>query len=421
MAKRPGKTTAGLTRKQVSRAKREAKLQRWLLIGTAIILIAVISIIGFAFFNEQVLVPNQSIATINNDEITVAEFQKQLEFIWYQQVYPQLGLEPLSAYGFDEQTYAKYILDAMVDNSLIHQKAEEKSITVSNTNIEEQIQLFFGYDTGKTEPTATPIATVLEDSPTATSTPVYTLTPRPTMTLEPGITPSATPTYTATPTGKETPTPTLPPQPTTTPLSEQAFNDIHTRWLEIGTEVTSLSKEHIDELLHQHFHNQLLREELIEALSIDVHDTKIMIHAAHILVNSEEEAKTVLERLAQGEEFETLAAELSIDTNNAYKGGDLGWFGPGEMDLVFEDTAKTIPIGMISTPVQTQFGWHLIKVYARTEVATTAQEQQSQKQEKFQEMLDQWNKEAKIVIESDWANYLPPQFQVPTATPVLIP
>jgi parvulin-like peptidyl-prolyl isomerase len=166
------------------------------------------------------------------------------------------------------------------------------------------------------------------------------------------------------------------------------------------------------------FRNQVLREKLLAALDIEVADTKLMIHAAHILVASEIEANDITERLSDGEEFETLAAELSLDPS-AYKGGDLGWFGPNQLELAFEDTAKATPIGEISSPVQTDYGWHLIKVYARTEVAMTAQEQESQRQDKFRELLEEWRED--IIIEDFWAEYLPPQLRTPTATPMLLP
>jgi hypothetical protein len=188
----------------------------------------------------------------------------------------------------------------------------------------------------------------------------------------------------------------------------------------MGSEVTSLSSVTIETLLSRQFRNQLLREELLDALDIEVDNTKLMIHAAHILVGSEVEAETITERLSDGEEFETLAAELSLDPT-AYKGGDLGWFGPGQMDPAFEDTAKATSIGEISAPIETQYGWHLIKVYARTEVTMTPQQQQDQRQEKFRELLEEWREKENVIIESFWVDYLPPQLWTPTATPMLLP
>ena len=84
------------------------------------------------------------------------------------------------------------------------------------------------------------------------------------------------------------------------------------------------------------------------------------IHARHILVATEAEAKEVQERLKKGEDFATVAKEKSKDANS--EGGDLGFFTRGTMLKPFEDAAFALEVGQISDPVQTQFGWHIIKV-----------------------------------------------------------
>ena len=84
------------------------------------------------------------------------------------------------------------------------------------------------------------------------------------------------------------------------------------------------------------------------------------IHARHILVATEDEAKKVAERLKNGEDFATVAKEVSKDPNA--EGGDLGFFTRGQMLKPFEDAAFALDVGQISEPVQTQFGWHIIKV-----------------------------------------------------------
>jgi peptidyl-prolyl cis-trans isomerase C len=84
------------------------------------------------------------------------------------------------------------------------------------------------------------------------------------------------------------------------------------------------------------------------------------IHARHILVETEEDAKAVAERLKKGEDFATVAKEKSKDPSA--EGGDLGFFGRGQMLKPFEDAAFALEIGQVSDPVKTQFGWHIIKV-----------------------------------------------------------
>ena len=84
------------------------------------------------------------------------------------------------------------------------------------------------------------------------------------------------------------------------------------------------------------------------------------VHALHILVPTEEEAKTVEKRLKAGEDFGKLADELSKDPGS--KGGDLGFFTRDRMVPEFADVAFKLKAGEVSDPVKTQFGWHVIKV-----------------------------------------------------------
>src|SRR6476659_7857156 len=84
------------------------------------------------------------------------------------------------------------------------------------------------------------------------------------------------------------------------------------------------------------------------------------VHARHILVATEAEAKEVKERILKGEDFATVAKEKSKDPSA--EGGDLGFFTRGQMLKPFEDAAFALDVGQVSAPVQTQFGWHIIKV-----------------------------------------------------------
>lgn len=93
--------------------------------------------------------------------------------------------------------------------------------------------------------------------------------------------------------------------------------------------------------------------------------TQSEIHARHILVDSEDHAKALIQRLKDGADFSKLASEQSQGPSKT-RGGDLGWFGPGEMAQSFEEAALAIPTGAFSQlPAQTQFGWHVIKVEGR--------------------------------------------------------
>ncbi len=86
------------------------------------------------------------------------------------------------------------------------------------------------------------------------------------------------------------------------------------------------------------------------------------IRARHILVATKEEAEAIIAQLDAGGDFEAIAKEKSTD-GAAAQGGDLGFFGPGQMVPAFEEAAFALEVGQFSKePVQTQFGFHVIKV-----------------------------------------------------------
>jgi peptidyl-prolyl cis-trans isomerase C len=85
------------------------------------------------------------------------------------------------------------------------------------------------------------------------------------------------------------------------------------------------------------------------------------VHARHILVPTEEEAKAIEAELKKGADFATLAKEKSKDPGAA-EGGDLGYFTKDQMVPEFAEVAFKLEPGKISDPVKTQFGWHIIKV-----------------------------------------------------------
>ena len=84
-------------------------------------------------------------------------------------------------------------------------------------------------------------------------------------------------------------------------------------------------------------------------------------HAAHILVREEAERDIVVAALEEGREFGEVAAEFSTD-GSARQGGDLGWFSAGMMIPDFQAAVETLEPGQVSAPLQTQYGWHVIKL-----------------------------------------------------------
>jgi peptidyl-prolyl cis-trans isomerase C len=86
------------------------------------------------------------------------------------------------------------------------------------------------------------------------------------------------------------------------------------------------------------------------------------VRARHILVDSKEKAAELAGKIKGGAKFEDIAKENSKDPGSKENGGDLGYFGKGQMVPQFEETAFKMEKGQISEPIQTQFGWHILQL-----------------------------------------------------------
>ncbi len=133
-------------------------------------------------------------------------------------------------------------------------------------------------------------------------------------------------------------------------------------------------KYHQRRALRDAFFDSSIRNAVAEAEAKKIYDEKLSkikpeqeVRARHILVETEAEAKDILERLKKGEDFAALAKEKSKDSNA--EGGDLGFFTRGQMLKPFEDAAFALDVGKTSEPVQTQFGWHIIRVEEKRDQA----------------------------------------------------
>ncbi|MGQ9568046.1 MAG: peptidylprolyl isomerase [Anaerolineae bacterium] len=121
------------------------------------------------------------------------------------------------------------------------------------------------------------------------------------------------------------------------------------------------------------------------------------VHVRHILVESEEKAQEVLAKLQAGEDFATLAAGYSTDPGSKDEGGDLGWFPRGVMVQEFEDAAFSAPVGEVSGPVQTSFGYHILEVLERGMRELDEEGWAQAKEQAFQDWFTAEHQKADIV------------------------
>jgi hypothetical protein len=132
---------------------------------------------------------------------------------------------------------------------------------------------------------------------------------------------------------------------------------------------------------------------------------------SHVLVKTKEEADAVLARIRGGEDFAAVAKEKSQDPGSAQNGGDLGCVAANLFVPEFEEAVKTLPVGQVSDPVQTQFGFHVIKVRDRPaatyeegrEAAKSALNAQSQ--DAFRGFLDKAARSAKVKVDPRYGKF----------------
>lgn len=153
-----------------------------------------------------------------------------------------------------------------------------------------------------------------------------------------------------------------------------------------GVDDTEDFAKRLDFLRDRALHNSYFENQVIDGITDEEvrarYDTEVAAtppsnetRARHILVESEDEAKAIIEELAGGADFEELAQEKSTGPSGP-AGGDLGYFGPGRMVPEFDAAANALDVGGVSdVPVKTQFGFHVIKVEDRRPVQPPAFEQ----------------------------------------------
>ncbi len=414
------------TKKHLARMEKEHRQKKALLISLIAILGTILLVVIYGLLNDTVLKPKKAVARVNGDVITVEQFVKRVKYERYSlaQSFLKYALSQW-AYFFQSQLlnvqnqlddYVQFgsdTLDTMITEKIVQQKAVELGITVSDSEIDTYIQENFGYYTNGT-PTPAPTEQIYPTSTLSrTQMALITATPIPTaVTTE---TPSATPTLEPTTTlvsPTETPaeisTPTEIP-PTPTEYTYEGFQGLYaTMVANVGTETGYTDAE-----FREYVKGILLQKKVYDALTKDIGAEQEMVWARHILVATEPEAKLMLTKLSEGEDWTTLAAKFSTDTSNNTNGGDLGWFGKGQMVQEFEDAAYALKIGEISQPVKTEFGYHVIQVLGHENRMLNSSELNSIKSAAYSKAVKEAEDAATIKKYNIWASVVPSEPSIP--------
>jgi len=154
---------------------------------------------------------------------------------------------------------------------------------------------------------------------------------------------------------------------------------------------------------------QVARQKVTAVLQDGVGQTAEQVNAAHILVGTQELANQLYEQVTSGASFAEIARTNSTDTGTSPNGGDLGWFTRGEMVPPFAEAAFATPVGQITQPVQSSFGWHIIQVNGREQGRAVTDAQLQQVRTKA---VDDWLAEQRTRLDID-TEYQP----TPTPTP----
>lgn len=338
MAKR-SKQTQPITKKQLSRKEREERQKRMVYVIFGVTAAAVILVLGYGFYQEYIVKPSSPVALVNGQPISTRDYQAMVQYrrfdlgsqiavlqaqlssidptVEAQQFLVQYLQQQIQQLQGQQLTLSTQVLDDMIDAELIRQEAVKRGITVTDGEVQEEIERQFGYE--RNPPTPTPTATPITPTVAITVTPV----------------------------------------PTTPPMTEEQFQKNYSEYVLALRSNARFSETAFRKLFELSLYQQKLQESLAE----EVPTTDEQVRARHILVETEEEAQGVLERLEAGEDFAALANELSQDPGS--EDGDLGWFPRGQMVSEFEEVAFGLQPGDTSEPVKTTFGYHIIQVLER--------------------------------------------------------
>jgi parvulin-like peptidyl-prolyl isomerase len=389
-------------KRRVSRREIEARRQRWLRWGMIVAGALLVLILGGGALNEYIIKPNATLAKVGDAAISRQDYWRVRAVDLFEQAnqYQQFA----SFVGPDQQQqYLQLAQSAMAQIPAVWGSTDTDPTTLSQM-IDDQVYLQHAKDLG-VEVTdqdaetymlnrfAPPDAPLITPSPTPTFIPARavmatetTVALMPTPTPRPG-TPSASPaaatplaatplgampappvlgTPVATPLASPMATPQATPVPPGTPSPAEALATAEAGFTQFQQNFFGTAHLTRDDYLRLVAKPGVARQKVAAAIDAGIGQSADQVHAAHILVATKDLADQIYQRVTTGgEDFATVARETSTDEATAGNGGDLGWFTREEVVMPVADAAFGQNAGQISKPVESQYGWHVVKTIAK--------------------------------------------------------
>lgn len=297
------------TKRQLSRWEREKRVKRYVYIAFAAVVFLVLFIPAFGFAREYVLKGQEPVARVNQSTLTLSDFSKLLNLNSFQLDQEIANLQSVGGQSSDQlQNSLQYLEQAR--SSLPYEIVDQWT----KDQLVRQEASARGITVGAAEVTAAM---------------------------------------------KPQEDPNTPPDENPTALSDEEFESRYNAFLKQAN-TTDAFYRHLTE-------SSLLEKKLRDSLGEDIKSPAPQVRVQAIITATEDDAKAVLDRLGNGEDFAQVAKEASQDPQSKDNGGELGWVPRGLMDETLEDAVFSAPVGQLSGPIDSAQGYVVFKVSEKTD------------------------------------------------------
>lgn len=378
MARRKQKRGRGggdrITPKEVRRRRASSKRERRLLVGAGVVVAAALLILAFGFYRERVTASRAPVAVVNGQAVLLQDYQARVRYERFSLLSAfggQIELQTLIPFLRDQLPAA--LLDTMIEGVFVEQYADERGITVTDAEVQAAIEEQLGF-TGGSEPTPAAERTVEADA-----------------------------------VAEET-------EPAAPSMTREEFEQVYEQYAVTVETQAGVAEQAFRDIVR----TRVLRDKVRDAVTQDVPAAAPQIQHRRILVETEEEAQTARQRLVDGEDFATVAGEVSQETATDASGGEAVWSRQSDLPAAIREAAANLSVGQISEPVEATNGFYIVEVLDRQQdrPLTPAQLQQAQ-DERFRQWLSEQSATADIerLWTPDDVPPLPPELQAAQEAP----